>query len=442
VTDSTSSERRALFRKQVDRYHSHNLRVNLVEGSLFRFGVALLNAATVISAFLLSMGASKVVVGLVPSLFTFFWTMPQIISAYRLGHLPKKRRTLMIRRFISGLPWVAMAVVLAFYRGTPAWQNGAVVALIGTVIVFSLLGGYTVPLWVDFIGKIFRPGSRGSFYGWRAMLGATLGVAGSFALVFLLDPDRVTFPYGYAWTFAAAGACFSVGALFLGRSREAAPPKPLHDASKHGFIEELAATWRSSRAYRVFVTGAVVGTFGGAGMGGVMAWPFYMARAKEVLGGGGAYIGWATAVLILGEVIAALVGGRLVDRVGARIVYAASAILSCLTPLLGLAVNSLWLYLVVFLLMGFSRGLCAVSYHNVVLELMPMDLRARGIGLANFIRSPACLIASPIGGLILAGTGYTTLFVTAAIGGAASAVLLLLGLRGNQEDTHDSTWAA
>jgi len=308
MPETTPSQRQAAFEELVDRHHGHNFLVNLVEGSLFRFGTALLNAATVLSAFLLTMGASKIVIGLVPSLFTFFWTMPQIISAYRLGHLAKKRRTLMIRRFLAGLPWFVLAGVLFFYQDTPLWRNISIGALVGIVIVFSLLGGYTVPLWVDFIGKIFRPGSRGSFYGWRAVLGAGLGVAGSFVLAILLDPGRVTFPYGYAWNFAFAGACFSIGALFLGRSREAAPPEPLHDARKHGFIEELAATWRSSRSYRLFVIGSVVGTFGGAGMGGVMAWPFYMARAKEVLGGEGAYIGWATAVLIMGEVLAALAG--------------------------------------------------------------------------------------------------------------------------------------
>jgi len=371
VTDSTPAQRRAAFRDHVNRHHEHNFLVNLVEGSLFRFGVALLNAATVLSAFLLSMGASKVVIGLVPSLFTFFWTMPQIISAYRLGHLPKKGRTLMVRRFLAGLPWFVLAAVLFFYQDTALWQNMSIVALIGIVIVFSLLGGYTVPLWVDFIGKIFRPGSRGSFYGWRAVLGAALGVAGSFVLAFLLDPDRVTFPYGYAWTFAAAGACFSIGALFLGRSRETAPPEPLHDSRKFGFVEELTATWRSSRAYRLFVIGVVVGTFGGAGMGGTMAWPFYMTRAKEALGGGGAYIGWATGVLITGEVLAALAGGRMVDRVGARTVFVVSAILSGITPIAGLTVGSLWPYLAVFLLMGASRGLCVVSYHNCVLAQLP-----------------------------------------------------------------------
>jgi len=103
-----------------------------------------------------------------------------------------------------------------------------------------------------------------------------------------------------------------------------------------------------------------------------------------------------------------------------------SAVLSCVTPIAGLAVGSLWQYLAVFLLMGAARGLCVVSYHNCVLELMPMDLRARGIGLANFIRSPACLIASPIGGLILVRCGYGALFVTAAIGAAASIVMLYL----------------
>ena len=64
--------RRQEFEQQVDRHQPYNFRVNVIEGSLFRAGLAMISVATVISAFLLELGVNKALIGLVPGLFMYY----------------------------------------------------------------------------------------------------------------------------------------------------------------------------------------------------------------------------------------------------------------------------------------------------------------------------------------------------------------------------------
>ncbi len=419
MSEQNSTESRRLrqeqFERAVERHHGHNFRMMVAEGSLFIAAMVLYSGVTVLSAFLTRLGASAQLIGITMGAFAFTWTSVQLYAAYREGHLPEKRRTIMLRRFLGGLVWMAMAAALFFlYQDTPGRRRLATVALLVAVVCFAMLCGYSVPLWVDFVGKIFREDSRGRYYGWRNGLGAAMGLGVS---VLVLSPllKYVDFPYGYAWSFLIAGLCVSAGALFLGRSREAAPPEPRGPASPGEFVRDLAATWRGSRGFKVFCLSAVLYAVGGAGMGGCMIVPFFMRKAIQQLGADDFYVGVATSVLVAGQIVGAMLGGRLVDRTSAKLLYFLNLVTSALTSLLAIYImdRGLWLFLAVFLLAGASRGMLSTCYHNCVLELVPVSQRPQAIGMVNFLRSPFMLLGPFLGGVLLAGMGFEVLFLVA-----------------------------
>ncbi len=422
--------RQEKFERVVERHHGHNFRMMVVEGSLFIAGTVMFSGATVLSGFLNSLGAEAIVIGLVMGLFPFVWTSVQIYAAFLQGHLPRKRRSIMAGRLVAAFFWMLLGTALVYLypytqrrEATGVW----IWALLITVVCFALLGGYTVPLWLDFVGKIFRPESRGRFYGWRNGLGALVGlVAAGLILPWLLRV--LPFPYGYAAAFAAGGAFTAIGALFLGRSREAVPPELQPKADLRGFVSELISTWRTNRSFRFFIFCAVLSTWGGVGLGGGMAMPFFMRKAQLVLGAEPFYVGVATAVLVGGQVVSALVGGWSIGRVGPRATYFAYLLLSLAASLLALLINVKWPFLAVFFLAGAARGAGSTSYHNCILEMVPEGARAQGIGLINFMRSPLVMVMPVVGGFLLAKAGYAPLFLTAAVGAVVNLGVFLFGV--------------
>ena len=422
--------RQEKFEAHVERNHDHNFRMMVAEGSLFIAAMVLYSGVTVLSGFLTRLGAGTRMIGLTMGAFAFTWTAVQMVSAYRGGHLPKKRRTIMILRFLSGFTWIAMAGFLfLLYQDTPEWKRATTVALLVTVVGFALLCGYTVPLWVDFVGKIFREDARGRYYGWRNGLGAAVGLGAS---VLILAPllKYLAFPYGYACAFLIAGVFVAVGALFLGRSREAAPPERRKPLKLGEFMGGLAATWRGSRSFRTLVISAVLYAIGGVGMGGCMVTPFFMRKAIGQLGADDFYVAVATATLVGGQVLAAASCGRLIDRVSAKLVYFLNIVASALALLLAIGITDpgqLWPFLAVFFLTGASRGMLSTSYHNCVLETVPVSQRPLGIGMINFIRSPFMLAAPYLGGILFTSVGPETLFVIALCFAALVMLVFLFG---------------
>ncbi len=433
--NTTESEqlRREAYEIAVEEHHSHNFVMMVAEGSLFIAAMVLYSGTTVLAGLMTRLGAGATLIGLTVGGWSFVWTGVQIYAAYRQGHLPMKRLPIVLLRFLAGCVWTGYALVLFFlYEDTPVWRTTAIWALVGTVAVFALLGGYSVPLWMDFVGKIFRRDARGRYYGWRNGLGAAIGLGVS---IFVLTPllRNLKFPYGYAWALLIAGLLVSAGALCVGFSREAPAPERREPVGIREFVAGLFETWRLSYSFRFFIVAVILTSFGGLGMGGCLATPFLMRRAIDRMGATDTYVGVATAVLVGGQVLAGLFCGRLVDLVSARLVFFLNMVASVFGLLLAVLMPDgwLWPFLAVFLMTGAARGMTSTSYHPCIMEMVPAAMRPQCLGLANFIRSPTFILAPYMGGLILSGSGengFSVLFLVGLIFAVVNLVVFLAGV--------------
>ncbi len=418
------------FEAHVETHHGHNFVMMVAEGSLFLGAMALFSGATVLSGFMTRLGASSQLIGMTLGAFISIWTGVQIYAAFRQGHLPRKQRPIVLLRFAAGLLWVAFAcMLLLFFEDTPGWRQLTIWTLVGVIVFFSLLCGYSVPLWMDFVGKIFRENSRGRYYGWRNGLGALIGLMVSMCLLTPLL-KYLPFPYGYAWALLIAGIFVSIGAVFLSFSREASPPERRGPACFKDFVAGLFSTWRLTRQFRFFVITVILTSFGGIGIGGCMCTAFFMRRAISELQVSDFFVGVATAVLILGQVLAGLFCGGLVDRISAKLVFFLNLVASTLVFFLAICIPESWVwsYLAIFLFMGVARGTTSISFHNCVMEMVPVNKRPEGVGLVNFIRSPFFLVAPWLGGVLLACYGYAVLFTVGLVFSIITLLTFLYGV--------------
>lgn len=158
---------------------------------------------------------------------------------------------------------------------------------------------------------------------------------------------------------------------------------------------------------------------------GNLATTLLILRATNLLHTGGAdgrNLTAATTLAILlyaahngAATVASLIGGRAVDRISARVVFASGAAVY----VAGYAVFA-WdqhhwpILLVGFLLAGVGIGLAETAESTVVAQLLPERLRSNGFGVLGLVQSFGDLGATLVAGLIWAAVSPTAAFLYAA----------------------------
>ena len=136
-------------KKLSSAYHINVAGVSTAE---FFWGLALplLFESTFLQLYLKSIGASNRTIGLVPALMSAGMMLFGVAAAYITSHLEEKRMAVIITHATASLPVIIFGALLPF---TPA---GMKVSLFLTCyIAFSVLLGFTLPVWQNFLVKIF-----------------------------------------------------------------------------------------------------------------------------------------------------------------------------------------------------------------------------------------------------------------------------------------------
>ena len=418
------------------QHERRNFLVNVVgEGVFFRVGITLTSFQTVLTALLDNLGASTVVIGLLPGLFVFMWTFPQGFAAFLIRGQARGRTWLTWLRVASGVPWVVMALYLGLSGA--ANHTVAIVTLLVVLTAFSIAGGASVPLWAGLIARLFRPTHRGRFYGWRSLAGAIAGFAAALAITKLLG--ELTFPQGYAWCFAVAGLTLALGGVAISLSREPAERRLEGPLDSPRPLRQFVHVFKTNRDFAAMSIIVALTAFGGGAMLGGMTAPFYMKYARDTFESAfhpgysaEAYVGYATAATVVGHVLASLLTGRLTDRHSARIAFFTCIVLGALMPLVALAARGPSMFLLTFVLAGGAAGTTNTTYHNLVMSFAPPEHRGAYVGIMNTWRSTFFLAGPLFGGWLIQMTkSYEPLFILAEVVSIATAILFLraIGLK-------------
>jgi len=120
----------------------------------FFWGLALpvLFESTFLQIFLKSIGSSNRIIGLIPAFLSSGVMIFGIAAAYITSHLEKKRKAVIITHALASLPVILFGILFPF---TPACYK--VTLFISCYIIFSMLLGLTLPVWQNFLVKIFEP---------------------------------------------------------------------------------------------------------------------------------------------------------------------------------------------------------------------------------------------------------------------------------------------
>lgn len=409
--------------KDLARYRRRNWAAFFVDYVTFGLGIAFASANTIMPAFVATLTDNKLLIGAVTSVWLGGWLLPQVFAANHLSHQPRKYPIMMRWQFLFR-PVFPLFVLWLLWGGT-RFPLLTVYLFLAMLAVFAASDAVVALAWFDMFAKALPAQTRGRLVGTGQVVTGISAIGVGAIIQYVLGPKGPPYPVNYAVIFGLASLCYLVSACanaLIVEPREAVPETrpPLRD-----YFPQLARLWREDFAFnRVTMVRLLVG------LGG-LAMPFYVVYATQGLGLSVSTIGLFAAATMVGTAVSGLVLGPIADRQGShRVIQITSwiavsvpalVLLLHLTPLRALAV---YLYPMLYVLIGMVEGSVMLGYLNFVLEISPPGQRPVYMGLTNTIAG--LLVVVPlIGGWLLQRTSYPVLFSLAAAGILVGAILAL-----------------
>jgi MFS family permease len=379
----------------------------------FGVGAAFLNQSTVLPTFVSRVTDSSLLVGLVATVQSGAWLLPQLVAAGLVSGKARKRPYMMLAALIGRPSYLLLAVLtLVLADRSPTLL---VAALFVAMALFYIADGFVSVPWFDILSRAIPSSRRGRLLGTGQIVTGIAGVAiGGVVGAILADP-AIAFPLNYAALFALAGMFFLVDLGALAMIREPAPAAPESSAAPAPLLPRILPIIRGDRRLARII--AVRLAFGA----GAMVFPFYVVFAAKVLGFGAEQVGLFLSAQVFGGILGGMLFGQIGDRFGTRATIRAAVPIAALAPALGLGAalagpesGALLVYAMaaVFVAIGLTFSAYLLGFMNYVLELAPENEHATYAGLYNTIIG-TLIVVPPFAGWLLEATSYTVVFAAA-----------------------------
>ncbi len=182
-------------------------------------GFPIVMESTFLQLFLKSLGASSFTIGIVPSLFIFGISTFPLLSSYLSRNRRFKRPLVAMLHILSGLSIFIFGVALCFVHEV----KDVLILFFASYTVFSLCMGLTIPVWLNYLVRIFSETKAVSGFGYM-MLAQNVGKVGS-SFFILKVVDTYSFSLiSSAWVFMGTGLLFIIGSFCFFLTTEVADP--------------------------------------------------------------------------------------------------------------------------------------------------------------------------------------------------------------------------
>ena len=171
---------------------------------LWGLGLPVVVESTFLQLFVKSLGGSGLALGMIPVFFFIGISVFALLASYLTEGLAFKRRAVIVLHLISGLSLLLFSGLLALMGGGPH----VLVVFFACYAVFSVCVGMTLPVWLNYLVKIFS--EEQSVPGLAVMMIAqnTAKLISSLAILKVVE--------NYAFDLTAAAVIFlAVGAIFI-----------------------------------------------------------------------------------------------------------------------------------------------------------------------------------------------------------------------------------
>ncbi len=406
------------MQNQVHKDLKHNIFFNIFDGAFFGFAVGLASYTTIIPLFVATMTNSATLIGLIPAIHNMGWQLPQLLMAKRISKMEHIKPTVMMLTIHERAPIFALALI-----GLLLPIIGSTTGLILTfaVLIWQGLGaGITANAWQIMITKIIPGDLRATFFGGQSAAANLLASLGAVLAGIMLK--EIAPPWDFASCFFVASGLYVISWFFLKQTRE--PVKQLETETEpvqtQPLWNDVIDILKTDKVFRSFLISRFVSQFG------MMAFAFYTVFAVKHLGMNTITVGIMTSILMVTQVVANPLLGRIADKWSRKWVLVLGSAVSALSAILALLIKQPDLFVLVFILMGIGGTAFWTIGLTISLEFGTETQRPTYVGMANTLIAPSAILAPLFGGFLADSFGYPVTFMTSAIFGVISMVTLSL----------------
>ena len=430
MMESSHTERPALMdvvaKRRSQRETQRNTRLLVLNGGLMMMAMTFVSSDLVLPAFVQTLTASSVLVGLAGALMRIGWAWPQVFISRIIEPKPKKMPFFVLAGTGRSVVWFA-AGAMTFWLGGDKPTTLLVAFMVLYGIATSLMGMTNVP-WMDIIGKSIPAADRARMFAVRRLLGGVMAMGAGAAISFILSSQSgLVFPTNYAALFmlSGVGTALSIWAFALIRE-----PIEKGDRKRLPFGVYMLRglnLLRDDPNYRNLCILQFLWAFS------MMAAPFYVPFALDGYGMPIAYVGFFVTVMQFSSIFSnglwAWVGHRKGNH--ALLVYGTWFLgFSVLIPLLtrwipsqdlqplgfvgwDVVINSqILFYSLTFVFSGFATSGMFTGRMTYILDIAPPDRRPTYTSFMNMFMLPQGVLPI-LGGVLVAWMSYEKTFLLA-----------------------------
>lgn len=394
----------------------HNIIMNIGDGGFFGFAVGIASYTTVIPLFVATMTDSATLIGLIPAIHNMGWQFPQLLIAKRIAKMERIKPFVMFMTIHERIPILALAII-----GLLLPYIGSVAGLIATflVLIWQGLGaGLTANAWQIMVSKIIPGEMRATFFGAQSAAANLLASIGAVLAGVMLK--RIAAPWDFASCFFVASALYVISWFFLKQTREPAKVIEADPIHLQPLWHDVIHIFRTDHHFRNYLISRFISQFG------MMAFAFYTVFAVKKLGMSTITIGVMTSILLITQMAANPLLGRIADKWSRKWVLVLGSVASVLSAILALLIKDQNLFALVFVLNGIGGTAFWTIGLTISLEFGNEVQRPTYVGMANTLIAPSAILAPLMGGFLADSFGYPVTFIVSAIFGLISSITLAL----------------
>jgi MFS family permease len=391
-----------------------NFTIGVLDGAFFGLALGFGSFVAVIPLFIKGMTDSAILIGLVPSIHTVGWQLPQLFTAGWVSRAQRYKPLVLLTTVHERIPFLGMAVIAWFLP-----QLGAMAAL---PLMFVMMvwqgigGGMAANAWQSMITKVIPSRLHGTFFGVQSAAFNGLGALSAVASGLILE--RLPSPLNFTLCFALAALLMAVSFFFIAQTKEELSP-PRQAEHPLAFWGNSLRILKQDRNFLNFLWSRVVSQLAST------AFAFYIIYAVIEYDMSAALAGVMTGVLLFAQVALSPLMGRLGDRWSHRAAMFIGALAASLSALLAWQATSVVWFYAVFVLEAAAIVAFWISPMALTVSFAPKDEeRPLYIGLSNTITALPAIAAPVIGGWIADTAGYHLTFLLSAACGLVLAAML------------------
>jgi MFS family permease len=377
--------------------------------------LSLISVVAIIPVFLAHLGATNTVLGALPVVWTLTCNLPQAFAAHFTSHLAYRRRITILLHVVAGAPWIALAAWFGLGGlHTPSLDIAAV--LLGWGVAWVVMG-FTIPVWINFIGKVTRPELRARTFGIVFFFQTLMGAFGGWVASRILS-GGIPYPRNYGVGFLIAGVFMAVGAAFFLRVEEEKSATEEQGAMFSTVVRHMREVLADRSGVRVYILAVMLAA------GSWLLVTYYPVFAERRLGLTARDSALFTAVCMLGQMLGSVLTGLIGDRFG----YVRVALIASVSLTAGLAFaiwgNGIGIYYLVAFALGMFLVADRLALFNLSMAFSPHDDNTAYVGAIPAITAPVLAIVAGSAGPFIDRYGFMPVAYV-ALGGAAVALLLV-----------------